>query len=63
MEVWLMHHWKALSGSWMLPVAVWFYRKLRFRRLSVEGDTWTFEYRKTEGRPLREETKNSKSRR
>jgi hypothetical protein len=63
MDVWLMHHWKALSGGWMLPVAIWLYRKLSFRHLSLEGDTWTFEYRKPEARPLREEARKSKSRR
>jgi hypothetical protein len=63
MDVWLMHHWKALSGGWLIPAAAWFYRRLGFRRLSVEGESWSFEYRKPEARALLDETRKSKSKR
>lgn len=63
MEVWLMHHWRALSGGWLIPVVAWLYRRVGFRRLSVEGDFWSFEYRNPESRALLGESRKSKSRR
>lgn len=62
MEAWLIHHWQAIS-VWLIPVAAWLYRRVGVRRLSFEGDSWSFEYRKPESRPLSEESKKSKSRR
>ena len=38
MCTWLMHHWEVVSGGWIVPVGIWLYRRLGFRRLFLEGE-------------------------
>ena len=48
MESWLVHHWIELSGGGF--ASLWpllrLCRFLRVRGLVLQGDSWTFEYRR-----------------
>lgn len=63
MEVWLMHHWKAVSGGWLIPTALWLSRHFRIRRLILESETCTFEYKTPETRTSQDTTRKPKSKR
>ena len=53
MGLWLIQHWAAATGGGisLSSLAIWLYRRLRFRHLLVTGDCWAFEYH----RPMKQE--------
>jgi len=61
MGLWLVQHWVTVTGGGisLSSVAIWLYRRLRFKHFLVAGNCWAFEYR----RPRKQEETEAWNRR